>query len=68
MSMPAAREMPVVTAVGPFPDRTWTVLLPGGLRVSVRSQDAAHELVKRHAPGSAVKFIAPGGGWRADQQ
>lgn len=60
MSLPAERTMPVVTAYGPAPDRSYTVCLPGNVRVIAKTRAAAEELVRRHAPGSALRWVAWG--------
>jgi len=64
---PAPRDLPVIPVVGPFPDRSFTVLLPGGLRVVAKTQQAVEDIVKRHAPYSAIHYSRPGGGWPADE-
>jgi uncharacterized protein YciI len=62
------RDLPIIHVIGPFPDRTFTCLLPGSLRVAAKTREAAEAIVKRHAPYSAIQFSKPMNGWDPAEQ
>jgi len=57
MSAMNLRDMPIVEAIGPMPDGSYSVALPGNVRVRAKSRAAVEVLVARNAPGSAVRVV-----------
>jgi hypothetical protein len=55
--IPAPRDLPVIDAIGPRADGSYVVKLPGHIYRVAASPAAASRLVRREAPGSAVRFL-----------
>lgn len=55
--IPAPRTMTIVDAIWDERVRTWMVRLPGGVTLPARDEHAVAEIVRRHASGSAVRYV-----------
>jgi hypothetical protein len=55
--IPAPRDLPVIDVTGPRADGSYVVKLPGHIYRVAASPAAASRLVRREAPGSAVRFL-----------
>mgnify|MGYP001611181321 FL=1 len=49
--------MPTLEATYDEGARSWIVRLPGGISLPARDEYAITEIVRRHAPGSAVRYV-----------
>ncbi len=54
---PALRDMPVTIATWNELRKAWLVVLPGNVLMEARDEAAVRELVAKHVPGDAVKFM-----------
>jgi hypothetical protein len=55
----AERDMPVIEARWEPMARRWVVTLPGGIALPAPTEWDVTELVRRHAAGSAVRWLYP---------
>jgi hypothetical protein len=59
MSLPAERVMPVIEARWSEVDRRFVVVLPGGIALPAPTEWDVTEIVRRHASGSAIRWVYP---------
>ena len=56
---PALRDMTITTAHWSEIERAWIVALPGGVLMPARTEADVEDLIRKHATGSAVRYVRP---------
>jgi len=56
---PSLRALPITTATWNPLRRAWLVALPGGIGLEARTEAGVAELARKHATGSAVRYVRP---------